>query len=85
MQVLKYTEIELDLLPDKDMLDMFIDGIRGGFSGVLGKRFVKANNKNTNAKEKINNPNYLWYTDANNLYGCGMSEKLPYKNLNGKK
>ena len=42
---LKYTEIELDLLTDKDMLDMFKGGIRGGFSGVLGRRYVEANNK----------------------------------------
>ena len=77
---LKYTGIELELLTDKDMLDMFKDGIRGGFSGVLGKRFVEANNKYIKEGE-IKNPNYLWYTDANNLYGCGMSEKLPYKNF----
>ena len=77
---LKFTGIELDLLTDKDMLDMFKDGIRGGFSGVLGKRFVEANNKYIKEGE-IKNPNYLWYTDANNLYGCGMSEKLPYKNF----
>ena len=77
---LKFTGIELELLTDKDMLDMFKDGIRGGFSGVLGKRFVEANNKYIKEGE-IKNPNYLWYTDANNLYGCGMSEKLPYKNF----
>ena len=82
---LKHTGIELELLPDKDMLDMIMDGIRGGFSGVLGKRFVKANNKYTNSEEKINNPNYLWYVDANNLYGHGMSEKLPYKNFKWEK
>ena len=80
---LKKTEIELELLHDKDMLDMFTDGIRGGFSGVLGQRFVKANNKYiTNNSEEIKNPNYVVYTDANNLYACGMSDKLPYKNFN---
>ena len=77
---LKYTGIELDLLTDEDMKIMFENGIRGGFSGVLGKRFVEANNKYIKEGE-IKNPNYLWYTDANNLYGCGMSEKLPYKNF----
>ena len=56
----------------------FENRIRGGFCGVLRKRFVKANNKYTKEGE-IKNPNYLWYTDANNLYGCGMSEKLLYK------
>ena len=79
---LKYTKIELDLLIDEDMKLMFEYGIRGGFSGVLGKRYAEANNKYTNNIEnKIKNPNFVWYTDANNLYGVGMSEKLPYTNF----
>ena len=44
---LKYTGIELELLTDVDMLQMFEKGIRGGFSGVLGPRHVKAFNKYT--------------------------------------
>ena len=44
---LKYTGIELELLTDYDMLQMFEKGIRGGFSGVLGSRHVKAYNKYT--------------------------------------
>ncbi|CAG2236577.1 unnamed protein product [Mytilus edulis] len=44
---LKYTEIKLELLTDVDMLQMFEKGIRGGFSGVLGPRHVKAFNKYT--------------------------------------
>ena len=48
---LKYTGIELDLITDIDMLNMWRDGIRGGFSGVLGQRFVKANNKYTSKEE----------------------------------
>ena len=42
---LKHTKIKLDLLTDYDMLLMFENGIRGGYSGVLGERHVKANNK----------------------------------------
>ena len=53
---LKYTGIELELLTDYDMLQMFEKGIRGGFSGVLGSRHVKAYNKYT--------PNYK---DGNRL------------------
>ena len=44
---LKYTGVELELLTDVDMLQMFERGIRGGFSGVLGPRHVKAFNKYT--------------------------------------
>ena len=32
----KYTKVELKLLADEEMLLMFENGIRGGFSGVLG-------------------------------------------------
>ena len=42
---LKHTDINLDLLTDYKMLLMFENGIRGGYSGVLGNRYVKANNK----------------------------------------
>ena len=44
---LKYTNVELELLSDYDMLLMFENGIRGGFSGVLGPRHVEAFNKYT--------------------------------------
>jgi hypothetical protein len=51
---LKYTGIELELLTDVDMLQMFEKGIRGGFSGVLGPRYVKAFNKYTNNYDGLN-------------------------------
>ena len=73
----KYTDIELDLLSDYEMLLMFENGIRGGYSGVLGKRYVKANNKYLNDYEPKIPSNYLLYLDANNLYGWAMSQPLP--------
>ena len=42
---LKYTNVKLELLTDKDMLLMFEAQKRGGFSRVLGTRYIKANNK----------------------------------------
>ena len=79
--------IKLELLTDKDMLLMFEAQKRGGFSGVLGTRYIKANNKyltkpaalEQNLKEfdKNKHSNYLLYLDANNLYGWAMSQKLP--------
>ena len=49
---LKYTGIKLELLTDPDMLLMCEQGIRGGFSGVLGPRHVKTFNKYTSNYRK---------------------------------
>ena len=74
---LKTTDIDLELLNDPDMLLMFEKGIRGGIS-MISNRYGEANNKymsqgfNRNKLKK-----YLIYLDANNLYGCVMSMKLP--------
>ena len=77
----KHTKIKLDLLTDYDMLLMFENGIRGGYSGVLGDRYVKANNKYLDGFNPNEKSNYLLYLDANNLYGWAMSQKLPTGNF----
>ena len=74
---LKMTDINLELLNDPDMLLMFEKGIRGGIS-MISNRYGEANNKYMNQgfnKNKLKK--YLMYLDANNLYGCAMSLKLP--------
>ena len=74
---LKMTNINLELLSEPNMLLMFEKGIRGGIS-IISNRYGEANNKymgNRYNKNKLNK--YLMYLDANNLYGCAMSEKLP--------
>ncbi|CAG2227884.1 unnamed protein product [Mytilus edulis] len=84
---LKYTEIKLELLTDVDMLQMFEKGIRGGFSGVLGPRHVKAFNKYTSNYDKdyriIDEHEKKEY--ANNLYGWAMSQKLPEEDFKWEK
>ena len=74
-------EFSLELLTDYDMLLMIESGIRGGFSGTLGKRYAKANNKYLHDYDPKIPSSYLQYLDANNLYGDGMKQKLPYSDF----
>ena len=73
---LKMTNIQLELLSDVNMLLMFEKGIKGGIS-IISNRYGEANNKYMKDYDKNKDSKYLMYLDANNLYGCAMSEKLP--------
>ena len=67
---LKYTNIKLQTLQDKDMILLLENGIRGGLSGVMGDRYVKSD------KNKK-----ILYGDVTNLYGFVMSQWLPYDEI----
>ena len=73
---LKMTGINLELLNNPDMLLMFEKGIRGGIS-IISNRYGEANNKYMKCFNKNKLSTFLMYLDANNLYGCAMSEMLP--------
>ena len=73
---LKKTGVKLELVTDIDTLLMVEEGIRGGICQAL-HRYAKANNKYMNNYDKSIKSLYLMYLDANNLYGCAMSQKLP--------
>ena len=83
--MLNYTEVELELLHDYDMYKLFEDGIRGGISQVCGDRYVDVSDKNyiSNPSLDKDDPNqeWLYYFDANNLYGHSMCQKLPTCNF----
>ncbi|XP_039278288.1 uncharacterized protein LOC120350099 [Nilaparvata lugens] len=78
--MLKLTKIELDLIHDYNMYLMIEKGIRGGISQCI-TRYSKANNKYIKNYNPNKKQNYLFYIDANNLYGWALSQKLPYKDL----
>ena len=58
------------------MLLMIEAGIRGGMCQLVHS-YAKANNKYMNNYDKRSQSSYLKHLDANNLYGCAMSQKLP--------
>ena len=51
-------------------------GIRGGYC-CASERYAKANIPGTTDYDENNDPSYLFYIDANNLYGHAMSRPLP--------
>ena len=63
---MKYTDIKLQTLQDRDMILLLENNIRGGISSVMGDRYVQSDE---NKK--------VLYVDANNLCGWAMSEYLP--------
>ena len=67
---LKYIDIKLQTLQDKDLILLIENIIRGGISSVMGDRYVKTDENNK-----------IIYADATNLYGHSMSQFLPYDEI----
>ena len=67
---LKYTDIKLQTLQDKDLNLLIENNIRGGISSVMGDRYL-----NSDENKKI------LYIDATNLYGHSMSQMLPFDEI----
>ena len=78
------TEVKLELLTDIDILLMVEKGTKGGICHSI-QRHAKANNKYMKNQDKNKESSYLMYLDANNLYGCAMSQKLPVGDFKWKK
>ena len=74
---LKKTGIRLELLTDPDMLLIFEWEIRGGITQAV-HRYVEVSNKYMGELyDPEEEPTYLQYLDANNLYEWAMSQPLP--------
>ena len=71
------TGIELKLMTDPKILDIFERSKRGGQTFVGSKRFVKANDKHSAGYDPATKSTYLFYVDANNLDGWAMIQPLP--------
>ena len=67
---LRYTRVELELIKNVDLFQMFENGIRGGISGVFGDRYIESDD---NTK--------ILHIDMNNLYGFAMLQHLPTGNF----
>ena len=73
---LKKCQADIELLTDREHLEMVENMIRGGVASVFDKKFFKANNRYVTDHNYNNYNTYGVLLDANNLYG-GVMEKLP--------
>ena len=67
---MKYIDIKLQTLQDKDLILLIENSIRGGISSVKGDRYVKSDE---NKK--------ILYMDATNLYGHSMPQMFSYDEI----
>ena len=78
--MLKYTGVKLPLLMDIDMLLLVERGVRGGICQCV-TRYAEANNHMCDDYDACKRTSFLYYLDANNLYGYAMSQRLPCGNF----
>ena len=66
-------------IPDEETRLFYDEHKIGAVCQVFQNKHVKANNKYMKTYDKNIVSSYILYTDANNLYGWAMSQKLPYE------
>ena len=67
---LKYMDIKLQTIQDKDMILLIENNIRVEMSSVMGNRYIKSDESRK-----------VFYIDANNLYGHSMFQPLPFDEI----
>ena len=75
---LKINGVKLEKKSDIDMYLFIEKGLRQGIS-YIAKRHSKLNNKYMKNYDPTKPSIYMSYLDMNNLYGCEMSDYLPYE------
>ena len=76
--MLKMTGVEIELMSDINMYTFIEQNLRGGIT-TINHRHFKANNKYLDDFDDTQASSYIMYVDANNLYGVGLSSKMPIK------
>ncbi|XP_044020034.1 uncharacterized protein LOC122860328 [Aphidius gifuensis] len=75
--MLRYTQIELELLTDPEIMLFVKQGIRGGLSQA-SNRYGRANNRYMGSEYNLEEEeSFLMYFDLNNMYEAAMREYLP--------
>ena len=82
------SDVTLDTLQDKKILDDFVEAKKAGICGIMGVRYINNVNEIGNGIDNDNGKTMaehdrrsIWYIDANNLYGYAMVQKLLYKDF----
>ena len=70
------SKVKLEYITDHDMYTFLEENIRGGVT-TINHRHFKANNEYLDDYDSSQPTSFIHYIDMNNLYGAGMSEKLP--------
>ena len=74
------TDVELDLLTNIYQHLFSEEGIREGVA-MISHRYARANSTATENYDSSKCNSYIMCLDANNLYGCVMSQLLPTSNF----
>lgn len=74
--MLKFTQVELDLISDPEIHSFLKTAVRGGITQCT-HRIAKANNKYLKTFDPQKKVVHISYVDVNNLYGDSMSRNLP--------
>ena len=73
---LKVSNVSIELLTDREHLEIAENLIRGGVASVFSKRLAVMNNEYLSSYDEMKAKTYGIMLDANNLYG-GIMEKFP--------